>query len=169
MDCNKISLQLQKNKETFLGLLSGLSSEEYLWRSEPSSWCLLEIVCHLYDEEREDFRTRLKYTLETPELPPPPFDPVVWVKERKYIDQAYELVLSNFLNERDQSIRWLYSLRSPKWDNAYQHPKLGPMSAHHYICNWLAHDYLHIRQILKNKYGYLKEISKNDLLYAGNW
>lgn len=33
--------------------------------------------------------------------------------------------------------------------------------------NWLAHDYLHMRQIIK--YQYLKEKTNIDLQYAGNW
>lgn len=27
----------------------------------PEKWCLLEIVFHLYDEEREEFRARVNY------------------------------------------------------------------------------------------------------------
>jgi hypothetical protein len=37
------------------------------------------------------------------------------------------------------------------------------------FANWLAHDYLHIRQILRLKYEYLKSISEEDLSYAGEW
>ena len=35
--------------------------------------------------------------------------------------------------------------------------------------NWLAHDYLHIRQIIRLKFAYLQQLSKEDLSYAGNW
>ena len=66
-------------------------------------------------------------------------------------------------------MEWLMNLDNPQWDNYYEHPKFGKMSAKLFFTNWLAHDYLHIRQILKLKFDYLKFISKEDLNYAGNW
>jgi hypothetical protein len=38
-----------------------------------------------------------------------------------------------------------------------------------FLHNWLAHDYLHIRQIIRIKYDYLKKTSGEILLYAGEW
>ena len=29
------------------------------WKQSENKWSMLEIICHLYDEEREDFRSRL--------------------------------------------------------------------------------------------------------------
>ncbi len=43
------------------------------------------------------------------------------------------------------------------------------MTAKMFLSNWLAHDYLHIRQITKLKYDYLKQLTNEDLNYAGNW
>jgi hypothetical protein len=129
----------------------------------------LEIVCHLYDEEREDFRARLKYVLEVPTEPFPPINPTGWVTERAYLKQDYAETLNNFLKERQQSVEWLQTLTSPKWDNAYDHPKFGSMSAKMFLSNWLAHDYLHVRQIIKLKFDYLKKLTGETLIYAGEW
>ena len=63
--------ELSKNRNVFKELLSGLTAEMYLWMPNPGKWCLLEIVCHLYDIEREDFRARTKHVLETPAAPLP--------------------------------------------------------------------------------------------------
>jgi DinB superfamily len=169
MNYSKIFEELDRNKYIFKGLLENINEDEYLWKMNPDKWCLLEIICHLRDEEVEDFRTRVRYVLETPELVLPPFDPVNWVKERKYIKQNYKETLSDFIQERERSVKWLHSLTDPKWDNKYQHPKLGPMSAKLFLSNWVAHDYLHIRQILNLKFNYLKFISGEGLNYAGEW
>lgn len=169
MDYNKIIKELERSKATFKTLLEGLSEEQYTWKQNPDKWCLLEIVCHLYDEEREDFRARTKLVLESPELPLPKIDPIGWVKERKYIEQNYSEKLKEFLSEREKSIEWLNSLQNPKWVNAYDHPRLGMMTAKLFLSNWLAHDYLHFRQITKLKFHYLKHLSGEDLTYAGNW
>ena len=127
------------------------------------------VICHLCDEDKEDFRARTKHTLETPELPLPPIDPTGWVTERKYMQQAFEEKIEEFLTEREYSIQWLESLTDPEWGNAYQHPKFGKMTAKMFLCNWLAHDCLHIRQITRLKYDYLKFISDEPLDYAGEW
>jgi len=79
-------------------MLFGLTKEMYLWKPAPEKWCLLEIVCHLYDEEREDFRARTRHVLETPTDTLPPIDPQGWVGSRKYIHQDYPEVLNKFPN-----------------------------------------------------------------------
>jgi hypothetical protein len=165
----KIINGLSENRNVFKELLSHLQEDVYLWKSSSDKWCLLEIVCHLYDEEREDFRARTKHVLVTPNEPLPSIDPPGWVKTRNYIEQNYIDKLNDFLAEREQSIKWLQSLDNPKWDNAYQHPKFGDMTAKMFLSNWLAHDSLHIRQIAKLKFDYLQQLTKEDLGYAGSW
>lgn len=169
MNYTKIINGLSENSTVFKELLSGLTEEMYLWKPAPEKWSLLEIVCHLYDEEKEDFRARTIHTLETPTAPLPPIDPQGWVKARNYLQQNYHDKLNNFLTEREQSVKWLLNLSNAKWDNAYEHPKFGKMTAKMFLSNWLAHDYLHIRQITKLKYDYLKYLTNEDLSYAGNW
>ena len=162
--------QLEANGKTFEGLLPGASMNEWVWRPAEKKWCLLEIACHLYDEEREDFRARLKHALENPEAPLPPIDPTGWIDSRKYMEKNYAEVVSAFLQERKQSVHWLLALQAPDWKSAHKHPKFGPMSAEMFLANWLAHDYLHIRQILRLKYQYLKQAAAEvSLTYAGDW
>ena len=161
--------ELKRNQSVFQQLLQDVPSEMITWKTQPDKWCLLEIVCHLHDEEREDFRVRTKQVLENPSLPLPPINPPAWVTERKYMEQDFSAVLQKFLQERAVSITWLESLQNPSWDNVYHHPKVGPRSAWMYLSNWLAHDYLHIRQITRLKYDYLGHRSGVSLDYAGNW
>jgi hypothetical protein len=129
----------------------------------------LEIVCHLLDEEDEDFKTRVTGVLKNPLKELPKINPEGWVLERDYISQDYEQKVTDFINERKKSIVWLNSLENVNWENAYIHPKRGTMSAKLFLANWLAHDYLHIRQIIRYQYHYLKEQTGIDLQYAGNW
>ena len=169
MEPNLIFNALDQNKTVFQSLLMGQTKEAYLWRPNPEHWCLLEIVCHLYDEEREDFRTRVKTVLETPGELPPPNDPVNWVKDRKYIDRNYDIMVHKFLEERTQSIEWLHSFPNPQWGNYFEHSYWGKVTVHNLLTNWLAHDYLHIRQIVRLKYNFLNATSGENLEYAGNW
>ena len=169
MTVQTIIAQLETNRSIFKKLLKSKTEEEFLWRPKPEKWCLLEIVCHLLDEEVEDFRSRTRHVLETPSEEMSPIDPEGWVVQRDYISKNYNESLNSFLNERDKSISWIKALQQTKWDNTFKHPLLGDMSARLFLTNWLAHDYLHIRQILRYQYLYLQEKSQIDLQYAGNW
>ena len=169
MDHRRIIKQLARNKEVFRWQLQAKTHEEYAFKPTPDKWCMLEVLCHLIDEEKEDFRTRVKYVLRDPTEQLPIFDPTTWPISRNYIGQDYELKVAEFLDERTKSIEWLESLIEPKWDNAFQHQKLGPMSAELFLANWLAHDYIHIRQLNRLAFEYLHYHSGTDLSYAGNF
>ena len=161
--------QLQKNKFVFRSLLEDIQPELITWRPRPDKWCLLEIVCHLYDEEQLDFRFRTQWVLEQPKALPPTFNPINWVKDHKYIEQDYDHMFKKFISEREASIKWLKGLKNPNWDSSYYHKKIGKRTAQHYLDNWLAHDYLHIRQIIKQKFDYLTSQTNEGLEYAGIW
>ncbi len=169
MNYSKLYSQLENNASLFRVLLEGVSKEEYTWKQAQEKWCMLEIVGHLYDEEKRDFKVRLQYALDSSQTLPPAIDPEAWVMEHKYMDKLYEAQLENFLTEREHSLNTLWLLKNPSWDNYFVHPTLGFMTAHMILSNWVAHDYLHMRQIIKLKYDYLSEITQESLSYAGEW
>lgn len=169
MDNESIINELERNGEVIRQLLTGTPKEMVSWRYAAGKWSLLEVICHLYDEEREDFRARVKLILNDPTEPWVKIDPPAWVLDRHYAQQDFEKKIQEFVIERDRSVAWLNSLKAPKWDNYFVHPKVGPVSAQLILENWLAHDLLHIRQILKIKYEYLKTNISNPLDYAGEW
>jgi hypothetical protein len=169
MDPSYKIAELKRNQAVFKELLQGIPETEYHWRWQPEKWNLLEIVCHLHDEEREDFRERTQSVLEDPAKELRKIDPPGWVLERNYMEQNYDAMLDKFLQERENSVKWLKSLKAAKWDNAFVHPSRGPLTAAFFLSNWVAHDYLHIRQILNLKYQYLQKTTGDMLDYAGNW
>ena len=164
-----IEQQLEKNLAVFNQLLNATNVHEQTWRPSPDKWCLLEIVCHLVDEEVHDFRARVKTALDKAKYPFYPIDPVGWVSERKYIEQDYASKVQEWIGERIASLKWLRSLSNPDWSRTFSHIDFGPMSAGHFLANWLAHDLIHIRQINRTKRAYLNHISDEDLSYAGKW
>jgi len=167
---NHIIEKLESNASTFKSLLENISTEQAIWKPSPEKWSLLEIVNHLYDEEREDFRKRVANVLEDPQKPWPPIAPAEWVTEREYDKREMNTSLKNFLDERKKSIKWLKSLNSPNWEASHNHPKLGEMSAAKLLINWLAHDYLHLRQISFLQWSYLSyKLPSISMDYAGNW
>lgn len=159
--------QLARNHDVFQTVLDGVADDEFRFKPEPNAWNLLEITCHLYDEERFDFRARIKYLFEHPGSHPPGFNPLDWVVEHRYAQQDYQKMVGLFLQERKNSLDWLRSLEQAPWDHHFEHHQMGQMSAGLFLSNWLAHDYLHLRQIAKRKYEYLTYMSGDSLTYAG--
>lgn len=169
MTTNLIINQLALNSTVILSHFQSIDKGLLHYRPTPDSWNLIEVLCHLRDEEIEDWRTRLTCVLENPSVPPPPINPAAWVKERDYDSQNVETAMREFDKAREESIVWLKSLKDAAWTNIYAHPSLGNFSGYRYLHNWLAHDYLHLRQIIKLKYNYLSHNSPEDLTYAGTW
>ena len=147
MEHREIIKRLAGNEALIQGLVSGLDETQSCWRPEPGKWSVLEVINHLYDEEREDFRHRLDLTLHTPDAAWTPNDPERWVSERKYNERDLKNSLENLISERRKSIAWLNALESPEWNSAYEHPVFGSIAAGDILCAWLAHAYFHARQI----------------------
>ncbi|MBK8955133.1 MAG: DinB family protein [Saprospiraceae bacterium] len=169
MNAEFIISQLEKNHQLFKVFLELHEHEFIRWKQAPEKWCMLEIVCHLCDEEREDFRMRVDLALHRSSEELQAIDPQGWVQSRKYMEQDYFEKVKEFMHEREKSIHWLKSLNEPIWDAFFTHPKLGKMTAYYILSNWLAHDYLHFKQILRLKYDYLAKVSSVHLNYAGDW
>lgn len=161
--------QLSKNQFIFEDLFKDISYEQTFWKPQPDKWSMLEVVCHLVDEEKFDFKTRVKSILEDPTKELSKFNTLNWVTEHNYIAQDYKLKTKEFLEERGESIKWLTSLKNPKWQNEHMHPKMGSLTAEFFLANWLAHDYIHIRQLNRLAYEYLDFTTSADLSYADNW
>lgn len=170
MNYNYINDKLENNASTFKSLLENISEDQARWKPSPKKWSLLELINHLYDEEREDFRQRIKNVFDDPQKSWSPIDPENWVIEREYYKRDMTESLNNFLIERKKSVEWLKGLNSPNWKATHNHPKLGDMSAEKLLANWLAHDYLHIRQVVFLNWGYLTQQAAGiELNYAGDW
>jgi hypothetical protein len=168
-DATDITLELEKNIDLFTRLLSDTTAQVTYFKPTPEKWNLLEVACHLLDEEREDFRPRLQHILDQNTGEMPPINPPLWVTERNYAAQHLPDVLSVWCTERQRSVQWLRSLGEVDWQLFYTHPKLGRMTAKLFLSNWLAHDYLHVRQIIGLKFAYLQQQTGEDLSYAGSW
>src|SRR5262249_1486067 len=130
----------------------------------------LEICCHLLDEEREDFRARLRSTLENPAESWPALNLDGVAERRRYNEQDLSATIDTFRAERAGSIAWLRSLGETDWSRAYVHPTFGPITAGDLLASWAAHDALHIRQIAKRLHGLAaRDGSPNRIAYAGDW
>lgn len=161
--------ELARGVDSIRMLVAGMTPDEARSRPSPESWSALEVICHLYDEEREDFRQRLDIMLHRPHEPLPPIDPEGWVAARQYNQRDLAEMLDNFAAERAQSLAWLKGLSAPNWEAKYMTP-FGSMKAGDMFAAWVAHDNLHIRQLVELRRSRLVSLAAPyDVGYAGEW
>ena len=169
MDFRALYQELQHSTELIRALLSGIEQEVARLKPSATSWSILEVVCHLYDEEREDFREHLDFILHRQNEEWHGIDPDGWVIERKYNEQNFVEMQKNFFAEREKSFAWLTGLVNPAWDKTYT-TAYRTISAGEMFACWVAHDNLHIRQLVELRRMRLENIAKPyNLEYAGDW
>ncbi len=161
--------QLALNRDRAIGLARGVSEDQARWKPDDKSWSILEVICHLADEEEYDFPVRLKIILDGGADQWPPIDPGGWVKERKYNQEDMFETLNRYMELRNDSLEWLNSLENPNWDAVFEAP-FGEITAGDMFASWVTHDLLHIRQLIELQRFYLeRQALPYKLDYAGEW
>jgi hypothetical protein len=162
--------QLSGNAEAMRALVQSISEEQAQWKPNPDTWSMMEVMAHVYNEERIDFRKHLKEIFNHPPQPWGAFNP-----EEFLAVASCRQAMTGFLIERQASIAWLSALNSPDWDAVTQ-ANFGPendvlvLSAGDLLVSWVAHDYLHLRQMIEVLYAWNEQqVSPYSVQYAGGW
>ncbi len=170
VNLEEIIRHMSGNAEAIRALAQTISEEQAHWKPNPDSWCLKEVMGHVYNEERIDFRQHLKEMLNDP--------PKRWgeLHHEEWINvKNYRQALEGFIIEREASIAWLKTLESPNWDIKTQ-TSFGPdhvmitLSAGDVLLSWVEHDILHLRQMVELLHGWnVKQAAPYSVNYAGGW
>jgi hypothetical protein len=169
MEFDTLYLELIDSTNMIMALLAGISEEDARLKPDAESWSVLETVCHLYDEEREDFREHLDLILNRPDQQWHRINPPAWVVERRYNTRDFRDMKEKFFGERSRSLDWLKGLAQANWDATYASP-LGSMKAGEMFASWVAHDNLHLRQLVELRRARVERISQPySVAYAGDW
>jgi hypothetical protein len=169
MEFQSLYKELTHSTEMIRPLLDGLNQQEAQLKPSAGKWSILEVTCHLYDEEIEDFREHLDFILHRQDEEWHSIAPQAWVKLRKYNQQDFKTMKGKFFRERNKSLRWLKSLKNTDWKIVYK-SKRGVMSAGDMFASWVAHDNLHIRQLVELRRMLIEQKSKlHKIRYAGEW
>jgi hypothetical protein len=169
MDLDHFISQMSANAQRIRALTEGVSDDQARWKPDPASWSILEVVNHLRDEEREDFRVLLDLALHRPDESRPGIDPEGWVTARRYNERDPRESLESFLTAREASLAWLKGLASPNWGATYDAP-FGRITAGDIFASWVAHDLLHMRQLVELHWAYTTLlVTPHKVDYAGSW
>ena len=171
MDLDYCIRELEANAAAIEQLVRTVDHAQSSWKPSDLDWSILEVICHLRDEEREDFPFRIRHLFSGSKDKWTPILPTKWVLDRNYIADDLHKALDGYLSERSNNIDWLKSVSAADWDVKYTQEPLEGLSAGNLLAAWTVHDLLHIRQIneLKYKFGADKALADQSLIYAGEW
>ena len=128
------------------GLVNGLDAESARTRPAPAEWSPVEIVCHLRDEETEDFGARLRVILSgTGEFIR--IAPERWPEERRYREASLQEALEAFHTRRQASLELLQSAAPEALGPSRSLGRFGPLSGLDLVAAWVTHDRLHLAQL----------------------
>jgi hypothetical protein len=127
-------------------LLNDLDPATWRTRPAPAEWAPVEIVCHLRDEELEDFGARLRVVLEggTSFVP---IDPEKWAVERRYLEDSGPRALATFCERRAMSLGSLLAVAPAQLIATVEHRRFGGLSGLDILAAWVEHDRLHLTQL----------------------
>lgn len=169
MEHKALYQELINSTEMIRALLKDIGQEQARFKPDAGAWSILEVVCHLHDTECEDFREHLDFILHRQNEEYHAIDPQGWITERKYNEQDLFEMQAKFFAERKQSLEWLNTLSTVDWETTYT-SEYGSVSAGEMFSCWVAHDNLHIRQLVELRRKHIEHItSPYDLQYAGDW
>jgi hypothetical protein len=127
-------------------MLAGLKPEDWRARPAPDEWAPVEIVCHLRDEEAEDFGARVRVVLAGG-ASFAPIDPERWAVERRYREADPGDALAAFRQLRRGSVALLEATPVEALTRALASPSGLSLSGLDIVAAWVTHDRLHLRQL----------------------
>jgi hypothetical protein len=128
------------------GMIAGLSPARWCARPAPDEWSAVEIVCHLRDEEAEDFGARIRVLLDGGARFAP-IDPVGWATARRYHAADPAAALATFHGHRRESLAMLANATVDRLQASGESPSGLRLSGLDLLSAWVAHDGLHLRQL----------------------
>lgn len=152
--------QMARNARSIQQLAQVFSAEQARWKPDADTWSVVEVMNHVYDEERTDFRARLvqawQLTVDFSSDAPDETDDLA-------------VALQGFLREREQSLAWLRQLQAPDWEVICP-VWSGEIRAGDMLASWVAHDLLHLRQLVELHYAHTQRaVQPYEVDYAGEW
>jgi hypothetical protein len=128
------------------GLVADLSPARWRARPAPDEWAPVEILCHLRDEEAEDFGARVRVILEGGARFTA-IDPEGWATARRYHDADPAIALAAFRALRAANLALLAGAAPERLAVSGESPSGLRLSGLDLLVAWVTHDGLHLRQL----------------------
>jgi hypothetical protein len=138
--------ELERFPDLLDAMLTGLSPDGWRARPAPDEWAPVEIVCHLRDEEAEDFGARVRVILAGG-ASFAPIDPERWAIERRYREADPGDALAAFGRRRSEGLAILETAPVEALTRVVASPSGLSLSGLDIVAAWVTHDRLHLAQL----------------------
>ncbi len=129
------------------GVMTDARPDYWLQHPYPNEWSPVQVLCHLFESERQVQRPRLERILteDNPFLisPPPPAGP----NDPQPCDRDGWQVVHRFVGEREKTIVWTLGLKPEDWKRPARHSIFGRTTLLEMAHFTAQHDRLHINQL----------------------
>jgi DinB family protein len=141
-----VRLELARMPAAVDALVAGLDDTAARTRPAPEEWSPVEILCHLRDEETEDFGARLAVIAEGGSGFAP-IDPERWARERNYREAALADAEGAWRARRRATLQRLAAMAPEAAAGSRALGRSGTLSGFDVLAAWVAHDRLHLAQL----------------------
>jgi hypothetical protein len=138
--------ELARLPPVLAALLGDVDAATWRERPAPAEWSAVEIVCHLRDEETEDFGARVRVIAEGGTRFAP-IAPERWAEDRRYRDTDPGQALAAFDERRAATLVFLISLAPERLRGSVAQASGGSLSGLDLLAAWVTHDRLHLAQL----------------------
>ncbi len=131
------------------GLLRHCTQEQaQAARGGDEAWSVVEVVCHLRDNE-ECVLGRMRSMRDEVDPVIVPYDQEQWARERNYAADDLREALAAFARLRAGHITELAALMPDAWERAGQHPQRGRITIGSQTLRVVCHDAVHAAQLAR--------------------
>jgi hypothetical protein len=154
---HEVVASLQSTPAVLRNLLYSLPSEMFTWHPTHGRWCIKEVVGHLIEADRHDFIGRIRLILDQVEPRLTVSDQAEIARMRHDCDHDLHELLDEFSNQRSGSLSFISTFGDNELHRGGVHPTIGYLHIGNLLHEWVYHDMNHVRQILVNVQGFLRE------------
>lgn len=135
---------LESTPRDLARLLRPIDAAAARWRAAPDEWCIADVVAHLSYCEAP-YLARLRRVVDQEN----PFEPALLPDESAH-DLALPLadLLAAFVARRAATVAFLASLDQRDWGRPLVHASLGPTKLRDQVQELVAHDNMHLEQVV---------------------
>jgi hypothetical protein len=114
----------------------------------PGEWSAKEVLGHLIEADRRGFVGRMRAVLAEDRPTFVPWDQPAVAAARGDAARDPEELIGEFLNEREEGLRFAAGLDAAACARQGLHPRVGPLSIGDILHEWVHHDREHVAQML---------------------
>ena len=138
--------RMDRTPDDFAAAIKGVPDHLLSKRPDDTNWSAKEVVCHVRDIE-ESFTARFQLIMAMDEPKFLPVEPDRWASERQYQRNDTEEALQAFRTRREESLKFLRSLRPEQMERGGLHATRGRMSIADFVELMAWHDDNHLDQL----------------------